>query len=303
MKVVVLLLVCITFANALPPRSDVEIYSVIAMHGVVSSGSIEAFKQSLLRAYRNHIDTSAQNQHKVAIVVDNEVALTWTESTQEDFITLAINNLPLSLVSGGGVCASTSYAAILDTCRTHTTLQGKTTNVYLVLDNVKDSASTPAVSITAANELIKKHNVKVYPLGIGPCINVQELKRIAGPCHPVFGCHPPFSYYQSHTYDGIQRAAIEEKQQEERHVITVTTADGLTTAQLAITIVFSVVIAVLAMWCLVYSCCYLPKQIPDYTMWAETASPIREGPPAMGVGRNMSVPSFVSSFRAKTHIV
>jgi len=297
MKLFALLILC-TDAFLLHTNKQGLVAQQQQQHNIIAMGSsvrnVESFKHALLKAYQSHI----KGNSRIAILVDTNVVLTWTDSTQEETIILAINNLPLTVKQE---CASTRYASILDACRQNALLrETAVNNIYMVMDNVQDS-STHAVAVAAANELVQKKGVKVYPIGIGPCIDVQDLKRIAGPCHPLFGCHAPFAYYQARDYDGIQRVAIEQaenQQHDEKHVIV--TGDGLTTTQLVITIVFSVVIGVLAMWCLVYSCCYLPKQIPEYTMWAETVQPT-----AAPIGLKAGVPSFVSSFRTshKSHIV
>lgn len=290
------------------PKDAKDIYSVIAMSSHVCD--VNAYKNALLRAYNNHIasvTSDTNGVHKVALIVDTDVVLTWTDSAQEETLTMAVHNLPLVVSSE---CGSQSFADILDTCRSSELLEGKATNVYLIVDNVKDSA-TNLESYQAAQKLIKEKHAQVYPLGIGPCVETQQLKRIAGPCHPLFGCHAPFAYYQSTSYEGIKRAAAEQRQeqQEQQHSKnkrhTITTTAGLTGTQIAITIVFAVLIGVLAMWCLVYSCCYLPKQIPEYTMWAEEVipQPMENVNTAARVATG-AVPSFVSSFRKqKVHIV
>lgn len=283
-------------------------YSAIVLPSKVQN--VASLKGALARAYRNHIKDvslgSPNSKHLVAILLDNNVVLPWTDSTKESIIVKAINELSLvgvsSAPSGRTCLPGISYASMLNACREHPTLKGKLTNVYLILDNVPDT-STYAAATQASNELVNKLHVQVYPLGIGPCINTQHLKRIAGPCHPLFGCHSPFSFYQSRTYDAIQKATIEEERSPIAKKHTIITSEGLTSAQLAITIVFVVVIGVLSMWCLVYSCCYLPRNMPEYTMWAE-AVPEENTP----IRKEKAIPSFVQSFlqqkqQKKSHIV
>ena len=266
----------------------VQEYSIRAISSHVRS-SVK-FKKGLYRAYSNHIKDNELSNHMVALVVDNDVVLTWTDSASEDTIRLTIDSMQLTEISAtAGPCSSVSYARILEATRSPD-LQGKTTTVYLVVDNVDDSSSS-VEAITASNKLVHEDNVKVYPMGIGSCIVSKQLKRIAGPCHPVFGCHPPFSYYQSRDYAGIHRAAAEIEEQTERDALkrTVTTNQGLTTGQLIAGIVSSVIVGMMAITCVVYSACYVPQRMSHYTVWNEDTKKT-DLPPRVYAGP----PSFVT---------
>ena len=241
-----------------------DVYSIVAIHSRVTHPV--KFKQALQRAYDHHIKNT-KHIHMVSVWLDDTVLLTWTDAKKHaEDILYAIEHVELTTISVSDVHDCTveyDFAAVLHAIATSPDNVNKLTNVYYVVDNAQDTA-TYTEAVTAATVLVKEHNVKIYPLGIGPCVQSSDLKRIAGPCHPLFGCHPPFAYYQSTEYSGVQRATQEVRAARLAQKHAITTAEGLTTAQLAVTIILCIIVGAMTLGCLVYSCCYMPQQVHQY---------------------------------------
>ena len=276
-----LFLLAITYGQA--PQG---LYSLIAVHERVTNP--EELRAALKRAYEHHIVGSSKGAgHMVSLWVGANPVLTWTDATSEEgarAIHYAIDHVELQALSPQALAGCTerySFAAVLETIRTsEENAGGKLTNVYMVVDEAQDSA-TYEESARASEQLTHPgSNVQIYPLGIGKCVQTQELRRISGPCHPLFGCHAPFAYYQSRTYAGLQRAQSEVRAKRAAHKKhAITTEEGLTPAQLAITIVLCVVVGVLILWCLMYSLCYGPKlEASVYTDPTPMTSRVRNAP-------------------------
>lgn len=244
-------------------RAAGSIYSLIALDGAAKDP--DQLRSALRHAYQKHIVGGSNSKgHMVSLWVSGSAALTWTDANANaESILYAIEHVELRALTQEELrdCSRAySFADVLGAIRESPENAGSLTNIYFVVDEARDSAD-PKESVAASVSLTRGGSVQVYPLGVGKCVQTQDLKRISGPCHPLFGCHSPFAYYQSKTYNGIQRARSEVKaaRLSKRHAIT--TEEGLTGVQLAITIILCVLVGVLTLWCLLYSLCYLPRSM------------------------------------------
>lgn len=229
-----------------------QTYSLIAIHERATHPA--QLQEALEHAYQSHIGSKAG--HMVSLWVGTREVLPYTDtSTRTDAIFDALHEHIQQLgVISGGCTERYSFARVLEAIRAHPHYQ-PTATTYFVVDNAQDSASYAETSRAA-----KACGAQVYPLGVGRCVQTSDLKRASAPCHPIFGCHPPFAYYQSPTYQGLRQAQSEvqaARTSNKRHAIT--TDEGLTPVQLAITIILCIIVGVLTLWCLFYSLCYLQR--------------------------------------------
>lgn len=236
---VLLLLFVLLFSSCLGQTKK----SLVVIHKKVRN--VVEMKAALLRAYESHISKT----DFVAFAVDSEIVLEWTSSDKDHEIRSAIANLPLEH-SNTLECrkSETDYGKLLKVGFQHVS-----TELIIVVDNVRDSGDVKMNTQMA--HTLASSGTKVYPIGVGKCIRDTELKRIAGPCNGFFGCIAPFSYFHASDYNVIHRKS----EQEEKD--TIETDNSLTTTEIVLTIVVSSLFGLLAIWCLVYTCCYLPKDI------------------------------------------
>ena len=223
------LLVCVSATNTKK--------SLIILHESVRD--VAQMKSALMRAYETHIS----HTDFVSIAVMDRIILEWTSSDKGDKIRGAISNIPLKHDPNKD---STDYGELLNVA-----VQHKATAAYIIIDNMYDSGD--AHVNTQLAKALTGSGTKVYPIGIGPNIKENELKRISGPCGSFLGCVAPFSYFHARDYATIKRN-LEEKD-------LVESEETLTTTQIVLTVVISSIVDLLATWCLVYTCCFMPSRI------------------------------------------
>ena len=206
--------------------------------------SISAFKAALHRAYESHMSKT----DFIAIAVGKTIVLDWTSSTKSSaLIKSAIDDLPLrSVIQKVCKYSNTNYDALLSVGLTH-----KADELFLVVDNMRDTSGTTS-AITSRK--LQQGGTKVYPIGIGSCVLMSDLKNVAGPCAGFWGCVSPFSFFHARDYKTIKRDMSRD----------LLDGEGTLTAwEIAVTVIVATFVGLLALWCIIYSCCYLPR-VPTY---------------------------------------
>lgn len=208
-------------------------------------------KSALKRAYTKHIATGhLKRNDEATIVLDQTVVLDWTSVRDESTILAAIDNLALTTQGNQGVCSVVDYVSYL------APIPEGTNEVYVIIDNYKHEPGVQDLK-QVADDLQK--TIKIYPVGVGHCVRIADLKKMAGPCNPLFGCHAPFSYFVAQSYNSIKRSV--DVAVERTHELA---SNTLTTGEIVVAVLVSVLISVLVLWCLAYACCRLPKEMPVY---------------------------------------
>lgn len=214
--------------------------ALIVIHESVRNAA--NMKNAMLRAFESHI----KKADFVSIAVSNRIVLDWTPSSDAEVIRDSLAHLPLKHV-GAKACrdSTTDYGQLLQIAQQH-----PCTEIVLIVDNLRDSGNVQSNTLLA--HTLSSSGIKVYPIGVGPCIRDNELKRIAGPCNGFFGCVAPFSFFHAKDYNNIHRSISKDMIEPE---------EGLSTTEIVLTIVISSLVGLLALWCLVYSCWYVPAQV------------------------------------------
>jgi hypothetical protein len=154
--------------------------SLGARLALVLSATSPIDNMQMAHAYLRYL-YSPKSQDYVSILSGGVVILDWTSVRESAKVTEAIRTIPTYQMSCGEWDTSLRSVALLAT---------QPTIVYL-LTNVMPCSTQDAIY---ASREVQTRGIQVFPVAMGSNVTDQILERVAGPCHPSFGCVKSWHY-------------------------------------------------------------------------------------------------------------